>query len=172
MRRSLLSARGPIHTGGRRWRRRPWSWMSYQPYQHERKKREMWKMRSYFCILPAVVSSYLSLLIYLEPHTIWLVTIKQRHLTTSDHRDKQPFYDVMIKWTQRAHKSSAGLKKTRMEQLEQVMIWSGLQVCACKDNNSKLGRVAHVWIPSPPLSDVFPLDLFQFMPHLALFLLL
>lgn len=32
--------------------------------------------------------------------------------------------------------------------------------------------VSPIWIPSLPLSDVFPLDLFQFMPHLALFLLL
>lgn len=66
-------------------------------------------------------------------------------------------YDVMIKGTQRAYKSSAGLEKNkRMEQLEQVMIWSGLQVCACKNNNRKLGCVAHVWIPPPPLRCVPP----------------
>lgn len=55
-------------------------------------KREMWKIRSYFCILPAVVSSYLSLLISLEPHTQYdFVPITQRHLTTSDDRDDPPF---------------------------------------------------------------------------------
>lgn len=141
--------------------------MSYQPCRHERGKREMWKIRSYFWILPAVVSPYLSLLISLEPHTIWLCT---HHAKTFDNlwrQGRSTFLILMMLWSNEHNVHT----KAELE-LEQVIIRSGLKVCACKDNNSKLGRVAPVWIPFPSLSDVFPLDLFRFMPHLALFLLL
>lgn len=73
--------------------------------------------------------------------------------------------DVRIKWTQQCTQNRSWLLLNCIEQLQQVVIWSddGLQVCACKDSESKFG-VCRPTLNSHFFSDALPQDLFQFPP--------
>lgn len=79
--------------------------------------------------------------------------------------------NVVIKWTRHTHtKTAAGFLKKALSNFSES--WSdlvmALQVCACKDSNSKFG-VCRPCLNSHFFSNVFPQDLFQFPPHLGLF---